>query len=269
MSISKKDGDYESFLIKLVSNAIKKTLSLEKKLVSRKKNGSELTLADIFLNKMICSALTKFNKSIPIISEENHINSTDFLNKRYWLIDPIDGTKNYINGGNEYTINIALIENGTPVLGIIGHPPTKKIWFGSNKKAFLIKANGVKTSLINKKCILQNPVLITSRYEANHLKIQSFLESNRKIEIKKVSSSLKFCILAEKNAHFYPRFTKISKWDIAAGHAVLKATGGEIKDLKNENYSYNYNGSHTKEFTASISSEWTSYFRKLSSSNFL
>ena len=115
---------------------------------------------------------------------------------------------------------------------------------------------------------INNPVLITSRNEANHFKVQSFLESNKKIKIKKVSSSLKFCILAEKNAHFYPRFTKISKWDIAAGHAILRAMGGEIKDMQNKNYSYHYKGAQTKEFMASISSEWTKYFRKLSNSIF-
>ncbi len=268
MNIKKKDKDYDSFLIKLIRNTIKKSLSIEKKLVRRKENGTELTLADIMLNEMICSNLNKLDESIPIISEENFVNNNDFLNNRYWLIDPIDGTKNYINGGNEYTINIALIENGIPMIGIIGHPPTKKIWIGSKKKAYIVNINGKKTFLNNKKCILNNPVLITSRNEANHFKVQSFLKLNKKIKIKKVSSSLKFCILAEKNAHFYPRFTKISKWDIAAGHAILRAMGGEIKDMQNKNYSYHYKGAQTKEFMASVSSEWTKYFRKLSNSIF-
>ncbi len=268
MNTTKKDKDYESFLIKLIIDTIKKSLSIEKKLIRRKDNGSELTLADILLNEMICSALKELDENIPIISEENFVNGNDFLNSRYWLIDPIDGTKNYINGGNEYTINIAMIENGIPNIGIIGHPPTKKIWIGYKKKAYLVDINGIKTSLNNKKSILNHPVLITSGNEVNHFKLQSFLGSNTKIKVKKVSSSLKFCILAEKNAHIYPRFSKISKWDIAAGHAILKAAGGEIKDFQNKSYSYNYKGAQTTEFIASISSEWTQYFRKHSNSFF-
>lgn len=268
MNITKTDKDYESFLIKLIIRTIKKSLSIEKKLIRRKKNGSELTLADVLLNEMICSALKELDENIPIISEENFVNSNDFLKNRYWLIDPIDGTKNYINGGTEYTINIAMIENGIPEIGIIGHPPTKKIWVGCKKKAYVIDINGIKTPLNNNKIFLNDPVLITSGNEVNHFKLQSLLESNKQIKVKKVSSSLKFCILAEKNAHFYPRFSKISKWDIAAGHAILKAAGGEIKDFQNKSYSYNYKGVQTREFIASISSEWTQYFRKLSNSYF-
>ena len=141
------ENTYDNFLVPLLREASEKIFSIEKKILSEKDNGTEFTLADSILNEIICDNLEKLSENIPIISEEKEVKKKDFLKKKYWLIDPLDGTKNYINGGDEYTINIALIENGEPVLGIIGHPPSGKIWYGEKNNAYLIEKDNKKKML--------------------------------------------------------------------------------------------------------------------------
>ena len=104
--------------------------------------------------------------------------------------------------------------------------------------------------------------MLTSNNEVNNLKINSILNLNKDFEINKTSSSLKFCILAEGKAHVYPRFHKISKWDIAAGHAILIAAGGSLKDLENNDYKYDYTDIKTKAFIAACDPNWEQLVKK-------
>ena len=119
----------------------------------------------------------------------------------------------------------------------------------------MIKPNDKIKRLLSKDAVWKNPILLSSHSE-NSGKIIEILNLNKKIKIQKYSSSIKFCILAEGKAHIYPRFHKISKWDIAAGHAILTAAGGVLKDTENNVYKYNYPSVKTKEFIASCDSKW-------------
>ena len=119
----------ESYLINLSKEAIKYINSSKINILNNKGDGTALSKADLHLDKMLCNSLKDLDNNIPVISEERKVLKEAFMEENYWLIDPIDGTDNYISGGKEYTINIALIQNGNPTIGIIAHPPSKKIWF--------------------------------------------------------------------------------------------------------------------------------------------
>jgi len=221
-----------------------------------KEDGSPVTKADLEVDRYINEALNKIDPKTPIISEENLSSENDFLLKRYWLIDPIDGTRSFINGRDEYTINIALIVNGVPIIGIIGHPPTNKVWRAGYGTANLIHKNGNSVNLQNSKLKWVNPIILTS-YTINQ-ETKDFINSIQNSIVKKASSSIKFCELAESNANIYPRFSIISKWDIAAGHALLNEVGGCLVSLKGKEFNYMNSSCKTTKFIASGNKDWRS-----------
>ncbi len=193
-----------------------------------KDDGTVVTQADIDVSNYISIKLRDLDNNTDVISEEKELEQNCFLNHKYWLIDPIDGTNNFVKRGNEFTVNIALIINGIPEFGIIGHPPSKKIWYSLQKKSYLLANNKLK-KLYDMKKNIKNPLILCSR--GLDVKTELFLKKNNLFNIKKLSSSMKFCILAEGKADIYPRFESISKWDIAAGDAILRGTGGATMDI--------------------------------------
>ncbi len=219
--------------------------SSKKKKIKIKKDGSIVTQADIEVENHICNKLGAIDKSITIISEEKDFKKSYFLKKKYWLIDPIDGTSNYESGGSEFTVNIALIVGGMPVLGLIGHPPSKKIWYSIEKNAFLVNNNKTKKLLFSDN-VSKNPSIICSKNL--DYKTRSFIKKYKFNKIQKLSSSLKFCRIAEGKADIYPRFFPISKWDIAAGDAIVRGMGGITIDEKGKPFNYLTESSSTGKF---------------------
>ena len=247
----------ENYLINLALNTMKFVNQNEINILNNKSDGTSLSQADLELDRIIYSSLNKLAIDIPIISEERNIKKEDFMKKVYWLIDPIDGTSNYINGGSQYTINIALIQNGLPTIGLIAHPPSKQVWLAVQKSIFIYDEKKklkvpISKNYINKKC----PSIIISKEKNN--KIDGFINNIESKDIIYVSSSLKFCYLASKKAILYPRFSVIKKWDIAAGHAILKASGGDLVTLDGKKFKYNYPSEFTKEFFAFSLKNWKS-----------
>ena len=207
-----------------------------------------MSAADLEVDSIIRKKLNLFNPKVSILSEEIEFSTDAYLEEYYWIIDPIDGTRSYISGGEEYTVNIALIYKGEPYLGLIAHPSSKKIWYAKNDKLMIIN-NGTQEFYNSSKLKVQNyPIIITSK--ENNIEMENFLNKFKKSKRIKLSSSLKFCRLAENEADFYPRFSSINKWDIAAGHAILKASGGEIIDLNANNFKYDSKTSRTGKFIA-------------------
>ena len=143
------------------------------------------------------------------------------------MIDPID-SQSYSNGGLNYTINIALIDHGKPILGIIGHPPSNSIWFGSKDIAY--KKLKKKKYLLKTVTNISKPKIIVSGNLDK--KTHTFIQKIKAAKLKKFSSSIKFCMLAEGEADIYPRLNGIKKWDIAAGDAILRAAGGMVLDAR-------------------------------------
>ena len=192
-----------------------------------KRDGSPVTEADMVAHRAIIKFLEKNHSNIPIVSEESFVQKNYKPAKEFWLIDPIDGTKGFVNRTGEFTTNIALIQEGHPVLGVVGAPVLNKVWSGfANQPS--------KTSRITKKTS-QTLRIVMSRNHQTVLDTAflSFLDKHgKKLKIVSKGSSLKICALADNKADIYPRFGPTSEWDIAAADAVLRSKGGGIFQIE-------------------------------------
>ena len=215
--------------------------------ITYKADESPLTQADLASNKFITDSIKKISPNIPILSEEEFV-EWDIRKKwkKYWLIDPLDGTKEFIKKNGEFTVNIALIEDNRPKLGVIYTPASNELFFsiknsGSYKiltdKKLNTLNNGKRIS-INKK--ISNKVkIIGSRSHSNPI-LEKWVNKNfNEFDILQKGSSLKFCLIAEGFADIYPRFGNTSEWDIAAGHIILEEAGGKLKSIENKEILYN------------------------------
>ena len=202
-----------------------------------KKDLSPITAADNLSHIIITKRLKILTPEIPVLSEEN----CDIPYKiranwtKYWLVDPLDGTKEFIKRNGEFIVNIALIENNTPIFGVIHLPVTSETYWGSkgNHSFYANENNNVKRIYVSENH--QNPIrLVASRSHPSEM-LNSLLEKLVDYEIIEVGSSIKFCHIASGRADLYPRFGPTSEWDIAAAHAVLNSFGGSVIDIKNHN----------------------------------
>ena len=212
-----------------------------------KDDESPLTKADLASHKIITDSIKKITPDIPILSEEEFIDWKIRKKwKKYWLIDPLDGTKEFIKKNDEFTVNIALIENNRPILGVIYTPALNELFysiknFGSYKILTKKKLNTLKEAKrisINKK--KSNKVkIVGSRSHSNPILDKWVNKNFNEFDILQKGSSLKFCLIAEGSADIYPRFGPTSEWDIAAGHIILEEAGGKLKSIDNKEILYN------------------------------
>ena len=198
--------------------------------VSFKEDRSPLTEADLASNKFIINSLSEIDKDIPILSEESLVDWNVRKNwTRYWLVDPLDGTKEFINQNGEFTVNIALIEKNEPIMGVIYAPALSTLYYASkNKGTYKLFCDQKINSLSDSTRIITN-----HKKSSDHFKVfKSRSHSNEEFEnwvkdfvddyeLIEKGSSIKFCILAEGKAELYPRFGSTSEWDIAACHIIL------------------------------------------------
>ena len=219
-----------------------------------KEDESPLTLADKNANKIINKYLVK--SKIPIISEENKILTYEERKnwKQCWIVDPLDGTKEFIKRNGEFTVNIALIKNNKPIIGVIYVPVSKTLYFTSDNSSKSYKAL-LKTNTIIIDEIFNNAVEIFPTQKNNNIlrivgsrshlndttkNYISKIEKKNKIKIVSKGSSLKFCLVAEGGAEIYPRFAPTMEWDTAAGQAICQAVGVKVIDVTtNEPLKYN------------------------------
>lgn len=212
--------------------------------ISLKYDLSPLTEADKKANEVINTILK--GTDIPLISEENK--QIDFeARKKFescWMIDPLDGTKEFVNRSGEFTVNIALIKNKLPVLGVIYIPVTKTLYYAlvadNNGHKIQLKNHFFSTDMIEAAQLLvpslpkeNNLIVVASRSHASKetlLYIADLEQSGKKISLISRGSSLKFCLLAEGKANIYPRFAPTMEWDTAAGHAICNAVGLKVVD---------------------------------------
>ena len=219
-----------------------------------KEDESPLTLADKNANKIINKYLVK--SKIPIISEENKILTYEERKnwKQCWIVDPLDGTKEFIKRNGEFTVNIALIKNNKPIIGVIYVPVSKTLYFTSDNSSKSYKAL-LKTNTIIIDEIFNNAVQIFPTQKNNNIlrivgsrshlndttkNYISKIEKKNKTRIVSKGSSLKFCLVAEGEAEIYPRFAPTMEWDTAAGQAICEAVGVKVIDVTtNEPLKYN------------------------------
>lgn len=199
-----------------------------------KHDGSPVTLADREAEKFIVSALRDITPEIPIIAEEGTSGAVDLSGQDcFWLVDPLDATKEFIAGGENYTVNIGLVQKGMPTLGVIFAPALGTLYAGHSGKAVRWNETTGKDKDIS---VRQTPAagltVMSSLYHAEDGKMHAFLESFKVEKILKKPSSLKICAVAEGKADMYPRFGPTCEWDIAAGEAILRAAGGVFTDIK-------------------------------------
>jgi 3'(2'), 5'-bisphosphate nucleotidase len=214
--------------------------------VVKKEDESPLTQADLASHRSIKRALQTLTPDIPILSEESTL--PDFATrsgwKRYWLVDPLDGTKEFVNRNGEFTVNIALIEGHEATLGIVGVPAQKTIYTGdvAARRAECRDERG--TRVVNGRAMsaARELVVVASRSHGGE-RLEQYIDalSTRFPSVSRTpfGSSLKLCILADGRADFYPRLGPTSEWDIAAAHAVLRAAGGAVWSLDREPLRYN------------------------------
>jgi 3'(2'), 5'-bisphosphate nucleotidase len=215
--------------------------------VTIKDDNSPLTEADRNAHEIIIAELKGFTPSVPILSEESDGISVDerLSWSRYWLVDPLDGTKEFIKRNGEFTVNIALINNGAPELGIVHVPVTNISYLGkTGVGAWKVAATGEADAIsIANFDLHQGQVrIVASRSHRGDLLDQLINTMEAKLgkaEVVSMGSSLKICLLAEGKADIYPRLAPTSEWDTAAAHAVLAAAGGDIVDTEFQALRYN------------------------------
>jgi 3'(2'), 5'-bisphosphate nucleotidase len=212
--------------------------------VEYKEDESPLTMADMAANAVIESVLKR--TGIPILSEEGRdIPYEERKDWEYlWVVDPLDGTKEFVKRNGEFTVNIALVKNGVPVLGVIYVPVTDILYYGSEKGSFKAKACCPETlQKLPIKTDREGFVAIGSRSHSSpqseaYFKILS--KEHPDLELVTMGSSLKICLVAEGAADVYPRFAPTMEWDTAAGHAIAKFAGKEFIDFHtNKEMAYN------------------------------
>lgn len=209
--------------------------------VTQKEDESPLTQADLASHRIICDALARLTPDIPVLSEESSDIDYDARAdwQQYWLVDPLDGTKEFIDRNGEFTVNIALIRYHSPVLGVVHVPVTGTTYTGIvGKWASKHTHGGVMEHIRIRKPCAEPPVVVGSRSHANP-RLSGFLSKIGPHELVSMGSSLKFCLLAEGKADFYPRLGPTSEWDTAAAHAVVLAAGGKIITLDGKPLRYN------------------------------
>jgi len=195
-------------------------------IVCYKDDNSPVTNADKEISDFIYNGLTKLTPNIPVICEEREPVA---LNKEhFWLIDPIDGTKSYVKSEDTYTVNIALIKNGMPVIGFIYQPSIQKLHYTDVNNILRVEQNDVAVSF---DALPRNHYSAVVSSRCSNSEIKKFLEKHLITEIVSIPSSIKLCLIAEGKADIYPKFGTTMEWDIAAGHALIKANGGNVVDL--------------------------------------
>ena len=206
--------------------------------VEYKEDNSPLTKADIYVHEKLKSFLTDY----PILSEEEVIPYEIRKNwETYWLIDPIDGTKDFVERTGEFTVNIALIEKGIPIKGLI-YVIAKDILYYGEKDNFSVRienyTENAETFLLPDK---QTEILtfVTSRSHLNNKTKEFMYQYDKPFKTKSIGSSIKFCLVAEGSANIYPRFGPCMEWDSAAAHAILLGVGKNIYQENGEELKYN------------------------------
>ncbi len=198
--------------------------------VETKNDDSPLTRADTESHRCIMAGLRALDPALPVLSEEGR--EIDFATRRawsrYWLVDPLDGTKEFIKRNGEFTVNIALIDNHRPVLGVVHAPALGTTWAGAGTNAWRIDATG--RAPIRTRARAEPPTLVVSRSHQDDA-LQVLLAGVGEHQAASRGSSLKFCIVADGSADLYPRTGPTSEWDTGAGHAVVLAAGGDVRRL--------------------------------------
>lgn len=198
--------------------------------VTAKADGSPLTSADRAAHEIIDAALKAWDPGVPVISEEGELPPAEARRawKRFWLVDPLDGTKEFISRNGEFTVNIALIDDGEPVLGVVLAPALPRLWYaGQGLGAWSEGVSGPPVRIHSSPAAPGAPLVIVESRSHPSERLERYLETIVVSSRVQAGSSLKFCLVAEGKADIYPRLGPTMEWDVAAGDCVFRNSGRE------------------------------------------
>ncbi len=222
--------------------------------VQTKADDSPVTAADIAAHHILAAGLLALDSSIPVLSEEDCAIALSEREQwtRWWLVDPLDGTKEFISGSDEYTVNVALIEQGRVVFGVVGVPVTGAVYYGgAGLGACCVDQQGVTRSLQMRSAPTDELRVVASKRHSSpaqeHL-LQCLAADFPALRLVNVGSSLKFCQMAEGAADVYPRLAPTSQWDTAAAQGVLEGAGGQVLNVQGQPLGYEARASYLNPF---------------------
>jgi len=226
--------------------------------VSRKDDHSPITLADRRSHRLIADSLRARYPDIPVLSEEGREVPFEIRRnwRRFWLIDPLDGTKEFVRRNGEFTVNIALVEDCRPVAGIIHIPVPDRLFMADVREGCWEIMDSGRRALKVSQVASNGPVRVVRSRSHPTPGLHEFLSLFPSYQITNRGSALKFCAIAEGEADFYPRFGPTWEWDTAAGHAIVTAAGGVMLDMSGKPLAYNKENLLNGPFIVSSSMEW-------------
>lgn len=224
--------------------------------VERKGDGSPVTEADKRSEEIILRGLERVSPDLPVVSEEaassggNGSDADDGSPDHFWLVDPLDGTKEFVSRNGEFTINVALIEDGVPVLGVVLAPAVQRLFAASVSTGAVVEDADGRRAASARTEPAEGMTIVSSRSHGDADALARFTAGRRIASLLTAGSSLKFCLLAAGQADLYPRFGRTMEWDTAAGDAVLRAAGGRVTDLEGQTLRYGKPGFENPHFVA-------------------
>lgn len=222
-------------------------------LVTQKADGSLLTQADLLAHQIISERLIALTPDIRVVSEEDSESIDRNLSlTEFWLVDPLDGTKEFLAKNGEFTVNIALIRNGLPVFGVVVAPALDLFyWGGPDFGAFRKRGEKTQPIRVARYDGGDKPMLVVASKSHLNMETTKFIANLGRHELVSVGSSLKFCLIAEGAAHIYPRLGPTCEWDTAAAHAILEGAGGYVLTLDGSSLRYGKKNILNSYFVAS------------------
>ncbi len=221
--------------------------------VNAKADASPVTEADVQAEALITAGLQRLAPDIPLVAEEAvaAAGCVPDCGERFWLVDPLDGTREFVGRNGEFTVNIALVEHGEPVLGVVGIPVQGRVYAGARGQGAWVSDPGQAARAIACRAVpAEGATVVASRSHGDEAALQQFLAGRQVAGVVHAGSSLKLCLIAAGEADLYPRHSRTMEWDIAAGHAVLSAAGGAVLDLDGLPLRYGKPGLENPHFVA-------------------
>jgi 3'(2'), 5'-bisphosphate nucleotidase len=219
--------------------------------VTRKGDASPVTAADERAEAVILAGLARIAPGIPVVAEEEvAAGRVPEVGERFWLVDPLDGTKEFISRNGEFTVNIALVERGRPVLGLVFAPAVGRLFGGAEGQGAWVEDPGGRRTITTRAVPAAGLTVVASRSHGDEAALDAFLAGRTVASRTNAGSSLKLCLVAAGEADVYPRLGRTMEWDIAAGDAVLRAAGGIVNTVAGPVLQYGKPGFDNPHFAA-------------------
>jgi 3'(2'), 5'-bisphosphate nucleotidase len=219
--------------------------------VRGKDDASPVTEADEKAEGLIVPALQELAPEVPVVAEEAvAAGRVPTVGAWFWLVDPLDGTKEFISRNGEFTVNIALVHDGLPVLGVVYAPALERLFAGVRGQGAWVEDTAGRREIRCRAVPEEGLTVVASRSHGDAAALDAFLAGRKVAALASAGSSLKLCLVAAAEADLYPRLGRTMEWDIAAGHALLLAAGGSVKDLHGAPLRYGKPGFDNPHFVA-------------------